>query len=72
MDDSTRRLLQRLMRRIPTQMLRTTLEKWGRLSRAQLQSIDFTQSKWALTEKLLSICEVSGAFLKKYVAVINI
>ncbi|XP_040889677.1 centromere protein N [Toxotes jaculatrix] len=57
MDDSTKRLLQRLMRRIPTQMLKTTLEKWGRLTAAQQQSIDFTQAKWALTEKLLAICE---------------
>ncbi|XP_039986893.1 centromere protein N [Xiphias gladius] len=57
MDDSTRRLLQRLIRRIPTQMLKTTLDKWGRLTVAQRQSVDFTQSKWALTEKLLAICE---------------
>lgn len=57
MDDSTKRLLQRIVKRIPSQMLRTTLDKWGRLSRTQQQSVDFTQSKWALTEKLLAICE---------------
>lgn len=64
MDDSTKRLLQRLMRRIPTQMLRTTLEKWGRLTVAQQQSVDFTQPKWVLTERLLAFCEVCGLFLK--------
>ncbi|XP_042344343.1 centromere protein N [Plectropomus leopardus] len=57
MDDSTKRFLQRLVRRIPTQMLETTLEKWGRLSRAQQQSVDFSQTKWAITEKLIAICE---------------
>ncbi|XP_051236487.1 centromere protein N [Dicentrarchus labrax] len=57
MDDATKRLLQRLVRRIPTQILRTTLDKWGRLTAAQKQSIDFTQPKWALTERLLAVCE---------------
>ncbi|XP_044203579.1 centromere protein N [Thunnus albacares] len=57
MDDSTKRLLQRLMRRIPSQMLKITLDKWGRLTAAQQQSMDFTQPKWVLTEKLLGICE---------------
>ncbi|KAF0043272.1 hypothetical protein F2P81_004609 [Scophthalmus maximus] len=57
MDDSTRRLLQRLIRRIPAPMLKPTLEKWGRLTVAQRQSMDYTQRKWPLTEKLLSICE---------------
>ncbi|XP_035507950.1 centromere protein N [Morone saxatilis] len=57
MDDATKRLLQRLVRRIPTQLLRTTLDKWGRLTAAQRQSIDFTQPKWALTERLLAVCE---------------
>uniref|UniRef100_A0A673A2W2 Centromere protein N n=1 Tax=Sphaeramia orbicularis TaxID=375764 RepID=A0A673A2W2_9TELE len=57
MGDTPRRLLQRLIRRIPAQELKPTLEKWGRLSQAQLQTIDFTQSKWALTGKLGTICE---------------
>lgn len=60
MDDSAKRLLQRLMRRIPTQLLHTTLDKWSRLTAAQRQSMDFTEPKWALTEKLLAICEVRG------------
>ncbi|KAG7230215.1 hypothetical protein INR49_012348 [Caranx melampygus] len=57
MDDSAKRLLQRLVRRIPTQLLQTTLEKWSRLTEAQRQSMDFTEPKWALTERLLAICE---------------
>jgi len=61
MDDSTKLLLQRLVRRIPTKMLKATLEKWGRLSAAQRQALDFTQSKWALTETLFAICEVCDA-----------
>ncbi|XP_035008340.1 centromere protein N [Hippoglossus stenolepis] len=57
MEDSTRRVLQRLIRRIPTPQLKTTLEKWGRLTVAQRGSMDYMQTKWALTEKLLSLCE---------------
>ncbi|KAM4593676.1 centromere protein N isoform 2-T2 [Odontesthes bonariensis] len=64
MDDSTKLLLQRLIRRIPTQMLKATLEKWGRLSAAQRQSMDFTQSKWALTETLLTVCEENELTMK--------
>lgn len=66
MDDSTKRLLQRLIRRIPAQTLRTTLEKWGRLTAAQQRSMDFTQPKWALSEKLLAICEVCGGVFFLY------
>ncbi|KAL6113195.1 cenpn [Pungitius sinensis] len=65
MDESAKRLLQRLMRRIPTTTLRSALEKWGRLTTEQLKSMDFTQSKWALTEKLLSICEEKELAVKQ-------
>uniref|UniRef100_A0A3Q3Q461 Centromere protein N n=1 Tax=Monopterus albus TaxID=43700 RepID=A0A3Q3Q461_MONAL len=58
MGDATKRLLQRLIRRTRIQMLKTTLEKWDRLTLAQRQSMVFIQSKSAITEKLLSICEV--------------
>lgn len=62
MDTLNKRLLQHTMRRIPLQMLRTTLEKWGRLTAQQQQSMDFTQTKLTLTEHLLDIFEVCGVF----------
>lgn len=62
MDESKKRLVQRLIRRIPTKMLKTTLEKWGHLTGEQLRAMDSIQSKWALTESLLAICEVSRHF----------
>lgn len=62
MDSLNKRLLQQTMRRIPLQMLRTTLEKWGRLTAQQQQSMDFTQTKLTLTEHLLDIFEVCGVF----------
>ncbi|XP_040051659.1 centromere protein N [Gasterosteus aculeatus] len=65
MDDSAKRLLQRLMRRIPTPTLRSALEKWGRLTTEQQKSMDFTQSKWALTERLLGICEENELAVKQ-------
>lgn len=64
MDSSSRRLFQRLMRRIPAKMLRTTLEKWGRLAASQLRCIDFTHPKSTLAETLLDIFEVCGVFVK--------
>lgn len=64
MDSSSKRLLQRLMRRIPAKMLRTTLEKWGRLPASQLRYVDFTQPKSTLAETLLDIFEVCGVFVK--------
>ncbi|XP_069030268.1 centromere protein N [Embiotoca jacksoni] len=64
MDDSTKRLFQRLIRRIPSPMLKTTLDRWGRLTAAQLQAMDFTQSKWALTDKLLGVCEENELAVK--------
>lgn len=60
MDNLNKCLLQRIIRRIPVQMLRTTLEKWGRLTAPQQQSMDFTQTKLTLTERLLDIFEVCG------------
>lgn len=65
MDDTARPLLQRLVRRIPSQLLKPTLEKWGRLKRVQLDSIDFSLSKYAITEKLLSLCEENGCSTKR-------
>ncbi|XP_056874650.1 centromere protein N [Takifugu flavidus] len=64
MDSSKKRLLQRVIRRIPARMLRTTLEKWGRLTAPQRQSLDFTQPKLALTEKLVAIFEENGWTVK--------
>lgn len=58
MDNSKKRLLQRVIRRIPARMLRTTLEKWDRLTGPQRRSLDFTQTKLALTENLVAIFEV--------------
>ncbi|XP_028296956.1 centromere protein N [Gouania willdenowi] len=64
MNDPGKCLLKRVIRRIPANMLKTTLSHWGRVSDAQLQSVDFTTSKWALTEKLLNICEENELTVK--------
>lgn len=63
MDNTMKQLLRRLIRRIPAQALPSTLAKWGRLTAAQRESIDFTQPKWTLAEKLLDICEVCFDFV---------
>lgn len=58
MDDTVKQLLRRLVRRIPAQALQSTLAKWERLTAQQRESIDFTQPKWTLVDKLYDICEV--------------
>ncbi|CAN9507002.1 unnamed protein product [Ophioblennius macclurei] len=45
-------------------MLRVTLEKWERLSEAQRRSLELSKTKWALTEKLLTICEENELTIK--------
>ncbi|KAI9542727.1 hypothetical protein NQZ68_017738 [Dissostichus eleginoides] len=52
------------MRRIPTKRLKTTLEKWGRLTGEQQRAMDSIHSKWALTESLLAICEENELAVK--------
>uniref|UniRef100_A0A8C7Q9I5 Centromere protein N n=1 Tax=Oncorhynchus mykiss TaxID=8022 RepID=A0A8C7Q9I5_ONCMY len=64
MGGSTKLLLQRLIRRIPYQMLQTMLGKWAHLSNADLHSLNFTQPKWVLTEHLLALCEEKGLTVK--------
>ncbi|CAL8243439.1 unnamed protein product [Lota lota] len=64
MDDLKRRLLQRIIRTMPTQMLKTTLSKWARLNIEQQESLDFTQPKFLLTDQLLALCGESGLGVK--------
>ena len=58
MDTPARRLLQRVVKRIPRVKMRATLERWGRLTATQLLSLDFTQTTRELTEHLTDLCEV--------------
>ncbi|XP_057699542.1 centromere protein N [Corythoichthys intestinalis] len=60
MRDQVECLLRRLVRRIPTEVLKVTLEKWGRLTVAQQQNIDFKQTKWALADEFIALSEENG------------
>ncbi|KAM9816738.1 centromere protein N [Neosynchiropus ocellatus] len=64
MADSMKRLLQRIIRKIPSQNIQATLEKWGRLTAAQMQSLDFSQAKLMLSGQLLSLCEANKLTIK--------
>ncbi|PWA17161.1 hypothetical protein CCH79_00010485, partial [Gambusia affinis] len=64
MDNSAKHLLQRLVRRIPASMLKSTVDKWGRLTAEKRKALDFTQSKWTLTQELVALCEDSGLTVK--------
>ncbi|XP_005805033.1 centromere protein N isoform X1 [Xiphophorus maculatus] len=64
MDNSAKHLLQRLVRRIPASMLKSTLDKWERLTAEKRKSLDFTQSKWIITQELVALCEKSELTVK--------
>ncbi|XP_010897620.1 centromere protein N [Esox lucius] len=64
MDQSMKRTLQRLIRRIPFQLLKTTLSKWAHILEEDLLLLDFTQPKCLFTENLLSLCEGKGTTVK--------
>uniref|UniRef100_A0A3B5LU07 Centromere protein N n=1 Tax=Xiphophorus couchianus TaxID=32473 RepID=A0A3B5LU07_9TELE len=64
MDNSAKHLLQRLVRRIPVSMLKSTLDKWERLTAEKRKSLDFTQSKWIITQELVALCEKSELTVK--------
>ncbi|XP_019751376.1 centromere protein N isoform X1 [Hippocampus comes] len=64
MEDQMKSLLRQLVRRIPIRFLKVTLEKWGRLTVAQQQNIDFTQTKWALADELIAYSEENRLTLR--------
>ncbi|XP_058485663.1 centromere protein N [Solea solea] len=65
MDDPSQRLLRQLLRRIPAGNLKTTLEKWGRLTAAQWRTIDFTQTKSSIVQ-MLALC-AENEFTMKHI-----
>ncbi|KAF7699384.1 centromere protein N [Silurus meridionalis] len=64
MDEQSRAILQRILRKLPGKKTQNTLRVWGCLSAEQLQDLDFTQPKWLLLENIISKCEESRLRLK--------
>ncbi|XP_067105654.1 centromere protein N [Osmerus mordax] len=64
MDESTIRILQKLIRQIPAQSLQTMLTKWAHFSRQQIMSLNFKLTKAVLTEDILVLCEENGLTVK--------
>ena len=60
MDESTIRILQKLIRQIPAQSLQTMLTKWAHFTRQQIMSLNFKLTKAVLTEDILVLCEVAS------------
>ncbi|XP_015229462.1 PREDICTED: centromere protein N [Cyprinodon variegatus] len=67
MNDSAKRSLQRLLRRIPFRMLKTSLDKWERLTAEQRRAIDLTPTKRDLIQEILSLCE-ENKWTEKHIA----
>ncbi|XP_046898040.1 centromere protein N [Hypomesus transpacificus] len=64
MDESTIRILQKLIRQIPAQSLQTMLTKWAHFTRQQIMSLNFKLTKAVLTEDILVLCEENGLTVK--------
>ncbi|KAK3549113.1 hypothetical protein QTP70_032574 [Hemibagrus guttatus] len=64
MDEQAQAILQRILRRLSSKKIQTTLRAWGCLSPEQLEDLDYTQPKWLLLENLISKCEESRLRLK--------
>ncbi|XP_027010670.1 centromere protein N [Tachysurus fulvidraco] len=64
MDEQARALLQRILRRLSSKKIQSSLRSWGCLSSQQLQDLDYKQPKWLLLENIISKCEESRLRLK--------
>ncbi|KAF4091822.1 hypothetical protein AMELA_G00041830 [Ameiurus melas] len=64
MDEQSRAILQRILRRLPSKKTQSTLRAWGCLSAEQLEDLDYTQPKWLLLENVIFKCEESRLRLK--------
>ncbi|XP_028812616.1 centromere protein N [Denticeps clupeoides] len=64
MDETTRTVLQRVVRKVPATRLREVLRTWGRVPARQLDLLDFSTSKFVLFEDVRSLCEENRLTLK--------
>uniref|UniRef100_W5LX96 Centromere protein N n=1 Tax=Lepisosteus oculatus TaxID=7918 RepID=W5LX96_LEPOC len=64
MDDSVWKLLRRVLQRIPASRVQAVLTKWDHLSRRQLQSLNFAQSRQQLWENVIALCQENGMTMK--------
>lgn len=62
MDETVAEYIRRTVLKIPRGEIKSMLQKWGFLSEAQLQTINFHQVKDNVSQEVVHLCEVILAF----------
>ncbi|KAM6057506.1 centromere protein N isoform 2-T4 [Chlamydotis macqueenii] len=65
MDETVAEYIRRTILKIPRDEIKTMLQKWGFLSEAQLQSINFHQIKDNISQEVVQLCEENSAGIKQ-------
>ncbi|KFO08544.1 Centromere protein N [Balearica regulorum gibbericeps] len=65
MDETVAEYIRRTVLKIPRDEIKTMLQKWGFLSEAQLQTINFHQLKDNISQDVVQLCEENSADIKQ-------
>ncbi|KGL97560.1 Centromere protein N [Charadrius vociferus] len=65
MDETVAEYIRRTVLKIPRDEIKTMLQKWGFLSEAQLQTINFHQIKENISQEVVQLCEENSADIKQ-------
>ncbi|NXP79809.1 CENPN protein, partial [Ramphastos sulfuratus] len=65
MDETVAEYIRRTVLKIPRDEIKSMLQKWGFLSEAQLQTINFHQIKDNISQEVVHLCEENSADIKQ-------
>ncbi|NXM69982.1 CENPN protein, partial [Serilophus lunatus] len=65
MDETVAEFIRRTVLKIPRDEIKEVLQKWGFLSKAQLQALNFHQIKDSISQEVVQLCEENSADLKQ-------
>lgn len=68
MDETVAEYIRRTVLKIPRDEIKTMLQRWGFLSEAQLQTLNFHQIKDNISQEVVRLCEVNPLLQKLLVA----
>lgn len=64
MDETVAEYIRRTVLKIPRDEIKMMLQKWGFLSEAQLQTLNFHQIKDNISQEIVQLCEVNPLLQK--------
>ncbi|NXD20948.1 CENPN protein, partial [Spelaeornis formosus] len=65
MDETVAEYIRRTLLKIPRDEIKMMLQKWGFLSEAQLQTLNFNQIKDNISQEIVQLCEENSADIKQ-------